>query len=284
MATLRARMEQHLADWQADLPQGSGWPEFFKGCPSLDFVKNVPDHLEIADDAPVWPGRRNAPHPSSPAGAHICHAFDCIEPRKVRVVVLGQDPYPKITQATGRAFEDGQWRKGGRPEEITKSLKSLMLAAIATRDADLFRAGGWSVVKRRLRREGSELPALDEYFDGLAEESVLFVNAAWTHTRKVHIENHLTLWRPVLQHLLKKLAAGATEPLVFVLLGKKAQKRFLASGAESAAGSFWGTRVMKLDLVHPRDFRFFKENPWSRVNKKLLECSKPEFEWWSSEV
>lgn len=67
-----------------------------------------------------------------------------------RVVVLGQDPYPAIAQATGRAFEVGNWKAGDRPQDMARSLKSLILAAWATRHAHarMIRRGGWSDLVR----------------------------------------------------------------------------------------------------------------------------------------
>ena len=50
----------------------------------------------------------------APKGAHIFHAFDGIRPDDVRVVVLGQDPYPSPDFSTGRDFEAGNvadWRE-----------------------------------------------------------------------------------------------------------------------------------------------------------------------------
>jgi uracil-DNA glycosylase len=145
MLALGDRMEQRYADWCEDLPLGSGWLAFFESCPPLDFTA-MPETLQIADDTTVRPGRRRDTLPGAPAGAHICAAFDGIEPEGVRVVVLGQDPYPTIAQATGRAFEVGNWKAGDRPQDMARSLKSLMLAAWPTQHAHarMFRRGGWS--------------------------------------------------------------------------------------------------------------------------------------------
>lgn len=272
MVALRARMEQRYADWQDDLPEETvgadgqakpGWRTFFAECPDPAFARVRP-HFEIAEGASVWPGRQGAANDDAPEGAHVCRAFEDVAPSNVRVVVLGQDPYPSVAQATGRAFEDGAWN-GGRPQGIAKSLKPLMLAALATQDgrAGLFRAGSWPEVRRLIRDGHLALPALDGYFDALAGQGVLFVNAAWTHTRTSDVGVHLTLWRPVLRHFLRKSARDAQAPLLFVLLGRKAQARFAASGAEAEArlAENWGNRVVRVDLPHPRDSEFFGQNP-----------------------
>ena len=172
IVALRERMLVHLnPNWRQDIPQQSGWSVFFAECPPPNF-EAVPEAFEIADDAQIWPGRRNRPLSEAPEGAHICRAFDGLEPVYVRVVVLGQDPYPGISQATGRAFEDGQWQDR-RPQELAKSLKPLMLAAFATQEdrADHFRAGQWSEL---LRDQAILLPVLGQYFDGLVGHRLHF--------------------------------------------------------------------------------------------------------------
>ena len=97
-------------DWRLHLPQGaednrdSCWRAFFEGCTPPD-PQSLPDALEAQPPPPIFPGRLGALR--APDGAHLCKAFDGLTPADVRVMVLGQDPYPEIGQATGRAFEDG---------------------------------------------------------------------------------------------------------------------------------------------------------------------------------
>lgn len=286
MVALQALMRERFAAWREDLPQQSGWPVLFQECPAPAFDR-IPADLEIADDALVWPGRRGELQAGAPDGAHVCRAFDGIAPEDVRVVVLGQDPYPSVAQATGRAFEDGAWR-GGRPQSLARSLKPLMLAAFATRDdfAGLFRAGSWPQVRRLIEDGHLEFPEITDYFDALVGQGVLFVNAAWTHTRSSDIGAHLSLWQPVLYHLLQKLARDAQAPLLFLLLGKKAQARFDASGAEAEArgAGTWDERVGMLALPHPRDAQFFRQNPWSRANQLLVGLGGQPLDWWPLQV
>lgn len=291
MVALRARMEESFADWREDLPEElvaangqteAGWRTFFAQCPDPDFG-SIPDALQIADNARAWPVRRRRPLQGAPEGAQICRAFEGIKPTGVQVVVLGQDPYPDPEQATGRAFEDGAW-KDGRSESMAKSLKPLILAAIATQEGntELFRAGSWPVVRRLIQSDHLTLPALGSYFDALVEQGVLFVNTAWTHTKPSDLGAHLSLWKPVLHHLLRKLSLDAQTPLIFVLLGKKAQARFSASGAEAEAErlGIWESRVMRVDLPHPRSSQFFGQNPWLRVNQLLVDLGARPVDWW----
>lgn len=295
VVALRNRMQAFLADWAADLPedpealdgqQRMGWRNLFANCPDLDF-EAIPNTVNIADDAAVLPPRRVWQPPAPVGQANICRAFDGIEPRDVRVVVLGQDPYPvgqdpypDAPRATGRAFEDGRW-DGVRPETLAHSLKPMMLAAWATQanHEGLFRAGGWTELAQM---QDFTLPTQTRFFDYLAGNGVLFVNAAWTHTRPEDIKHHLKLWRPVLHHLLLSLASMAEAPLLFVLLGLKAQKTFERSGvlAAAKANPIWGRHVDRLCLPHPSTAAFLRQNPWALTNAFLVARDFDAINWW----
>ena len=226
-------MQEHFAEWQDDLPQVSGWPAFFDDCDNLDF-QVIPEILQIEDVTFVWPGRRENPLPNAPDGVHICRAFEGIEPADARVVVLGQDPYRSVTEATGRAFEDGSWR-GERTEELARSCprKGEHLtphAALTTSNgrADLFRPGSWLEIRRQIRDRDLVLPALNNYFNALAGQGVLFVNTAWTRTGDDHLRCGSRLWKPVVDCMLRKLARS-NQHVVFLILGGDAREALCAA-------------------------------------------------------
>lgn len=271
MATLRARLQAHLVNWRNDLDVE--WQAFFGECPEPDFAA-IPEDIQVADDALVWPGRRFVQHQEAPVGSHICRAFEGIGPQDVRVVVLGQDPYPAIGRATGRAFEDGAWG-GGQPQRLASSLKGLILAALATREGHegLFQAGQWPEVRRQIRFEGLALPALSDYFDTLAGSGVLFVNAAWTFTRPEDLSVHLDLWRSTQKHLLSKLAEQ-DHPVVFLVLGEEAMK--VLCDAEPMYN-----RSIVVVHAHPRAPQFLSSrNPLERVNLALERLAADLIQWW----
>src|SRR6185369_12848524 len=61
-------------------------------------------------------------------------AFDGITPDEVRVVVIGQDPYPHVEQATGRSFEQADVVAG--LTKVTPSLKRILQAVALARTGD----------------------------------------------------------------------------------------------------------------------------------------------------
>src|SRR5688500_12945984 len=101
--SLRDALRLFLQDWRHDL--SPEWREILSATdPDFD---GVAPHLKFDPAEPIYPGRRGRPVPGAPAGAHTFRALDGLPPRDVRAVIVGQDPYPRIAQATGRSFEQG---------------------------------------------------------------------------------------------------------------------------------------------------------------------------------
>ncbi len=275
---LREKMSRYLRpNWKRGLPCEL-WHNFFDNCPEPD-LNAIPDQLQIDDHVVVIPGRGQVAPAQAPQGAHLCRPFNGITPGDVRVVVIGQDPYPDIAKATGRAFEDGAW-DGQRTEDIAISLKPLILAALAMRDGreDLFRAGRWPVVRREIRSNHLRIPPLSEYFDGLTDQGVLFVNAAWTYTRGEDLEHHLSLWRPVMRFLLSQLIHEAPHRLVFVMFGACAQQVFAAANVEEVAQAV-GRPVERIERRHLSRMPLVN-NPWADVNRLLGDGGDGGIDWW----
>lgn len=206
-------------------------------------------------------------------GAHLFRCFDGIAPRNVRTLVLGQDPYPNRQRATGRAFEDAIWN-GPRSEELANSVKPLILAAWASKEGEnaLFKTGGWQEL---ISAHDFRMPAQHTFFGNLANQGVLFMNAAWTYTRKTDQKAHLDLWRPVVHQLFQSLSQ-MQQPIVFLLMGSFAQKALCASDP-----AFRNSAIV--DSAHPRSSKFYDQtNPFTRVNGALekLGAQDERINWW----
>ncbi|MBS0126524.1 uracil-DNA glycosylase family protein [Thetidibacter halocola] len=272
MAALRNRMEDFLADWRNDLP--NGWLDVFNEIePDL---ASIPQNIQIDIAIPVFPGRRNNPIGGAPHGAHLFRAFDGIERNGVRVVVLGRDPYPVLHSATGRAFEDGAWN--GEPTQLADSLKCLVQSAITTNGAELAvpdDTANWPAVRQAVQRGQVVLPQLDAYFNGLAQQGVLFVNSSLTRTREEDFKHHLALWKPFLNALIRNLSSDQNVPVVFLLLGEDAQRRFCSAEPLMRNSAL-------VSNAHPsRAQHYYKtSNPLLRTNTALMELGADEIVWW----
>lgn len=288
MPTLRAQLEAYLGGWQSDL--NAEWRAFFGPVePNLSAVD--PD-LQSDPALPVIPGRRGAPVPGAPAGAHVFRAFDGITPARVSVVVIGQDPYPRISRATGRAFEDGALTAWSG--EVAVSLQRLMQSALADRlnRPELARTpADWQRIRQEVNDGTITLEPLGQYFDRLQEtHGVLFVNAGWTLTRfasggSPEQKGHIAMWQPLMTRLLNGLAERSNGRVVFMLLGGFAQRLFRNSGVEQRARDrgVWERSVAAVTHPHPNTVGpsgyLTRGNPLAGVNTALSAMSGPTVRW-----
>ncbi|MEP7738884.1 uracil-DNA glycosylase [Nocardioides sp. 31GB23] len=129
-----------------------------------------------------------------PEESAVYAAFDLTPFAKVRVVILGQDPYPNPGQAMGLSFSV----PSGVPLPV--SLRNIHIA---------------------MRAENIEPPEHGD-LSGWAAQGVLLLNAGLT-VRKNGAGRHLRIWRPFTDAVIRRLN-DRTEPMVFVLWGAKAQR------------------------------------------------------------
>src|ERR1700685_3831779 len=130
---LRDAMREVLEGWREDLDPH--WRGIVKNA-ELGFDR-MDQALALEPWEPIFPARKGKHYPGAPSGAHIFHAFDRLEPDRVRVVVLGQDPYPCGAFSTGRAFEAGNvasWRE--LEKMFSVSVRTFMLLIVAARTGD----------------------------------------------------------------------------------------------------------------------------------------------------
>ncbi len=283
MDTLRATMDAFLQGWRADL--SSGWGDYFADVePDLGAISEA---LTFDPADPVIPGRKADPYPGAPTGAHVFRAFDGVAPDAVRVVVIGQDPYPRLSRATGRAFEDGAWREWTGTVAI--SLAHLMQSALAARlgRPELAQnASGWATIRGEVAVGAIALEPLTAWFDRLQASGVLFVNAGWTLTRfepggSPEQKAHIALWRPLMSRLLSGLAVREGGKVVYLLLGSFAQRLFDASGVRQAAiaAGTWEKSIAAVRHAHPNTVQYFAANPLAQVNAALAAMQGATIDW-----
>ena len=137
--------------------------------------------------------------PICPAQNSVFKAFEVCPYDKLKVVMLGQDPFPQKGVATGILFGN---KKGTRDEDLSPSLQIVKEAAI-----------------------NFEIPhnciIFDPTLESWAKQGILMINSALT-VEMNKIGSHVMLWRPFIASLLKKLSENDTG-IIYVLFGKQAQ-------------------------------------------------------------
>ncbi len=180
-----------------------------------------------------------------PAATDLFTAFRLTPIDAVRVVILGQDPYPTPGDAHGLAFSVAR----GTP--IPRSLASIF---------------------KEMREDIGAAPASGN-LSGWAGQGVLLLNSVLT-VEAGQAGSHRRLgWQALTDEAIRAVS-GRREPAVFILWGADAQaKRPLIDQA----------RHLVIESVHPSPLSarrgFFGSRPFSRANAFLRERGRGAVEW-----
>lgn len=137
--------------------------------------------------------------PLCPAQSDVFRAFELCPLNDLKVVMLGQDPYPQKEVATGVLF--------GNREEVDEDNLSPSLNVVKEAAID-FEVPHNSII-------------FDQTLESWAKQGILMINSALT-VEMNKIGSHVMLWRPFIAKLLKKLSNK--EPgIIYVLFGSQAQ-------------------------------------------------------------
>lgn len=194
-----------------------------------------------------WPGlwQRLAANPGwQPEPGRIFRALELTPRSEVRVVILGQDPYPTPGRAQGLAFA---FPPGERPRDSLRNILSELAAdtGIHRRDGDL---AGW------------------------AHQGVLLLNTALTVPVDKANGHRGWGWEELAAQILSATAADG--PRAFLLWGRPAQG--LAVRLPRAGHLF-------VESAHPSPLSarrgFFGARPFSRVNDWLAARGESPLDW-----
>ena len=134
-----------------------------------------------------------------PNQTDVFKAFKLCPFEDLKVVFLGQDPYPQKGVATGILFGN---KKEVLEEDLSSSLKIIKEAVI-----------------------NFEIPhnniIFDQTLENWAKQGILMINSALT-VEMNKIGSHVMLWRPFISKLLKNLSESSCS-IVYVLFGKQAE-------------------------------------------------------------
>ena len=176
----------------------------------------------------------------------VYRAFYLTPFSKLRVVILGQDPYHDEGQAQGLAFSV---QNGTRlPPSLRNIYKEL--------ESDL---GRQSITRGDLTSWG--------------EQGVLLINSILTVEAHKPASHHKIGWEQFTDEVIRRVSQQKTG-IVFILWGKyAASKRVLIDE----------TKHMILESAHPSPLSarhgFFGSKPFSKTNKYLKEGGFGEIEW-----
>jgi uracil-DNA glycosylase len=177
----------------------------------------------------------------------VFRAFQYTPFKRVRVVIVGQDPYAGHGQAMGLAFS----YEGSRPHPL--SLRNIMHAV-------------------QTDTSGLIAPAMSGDLTRWAEEeNILLLNRTLTVRKDERGSHRGKGWETFTQKVIEFLN-GRTQPIVFLLWGRDARtaKRFIT-----------GTQHHVLEAAHPADRkdRFFNYHPFLETNVLLQKRRLAAIDW-----
>lgn len=191
--------------------------------------------------------KEKSEHQVYPPGPEIFAALDLVPPDRVRVVILGQDPYHGPGQAHGLSFSV---RPGVRtPPSLVNIFKEL--------HSDL----------------GIE-PARHGFLEAWARQGVLLLNDSLTVRHREANSHKGAGWERFTDAVIRIVDAGP--PTVFLLWGAKAREK---------AASVDRSRHLVITTSHPSPLGdacnkgFFGSRPFSRANAFLEERGRGSIDW-----
>lgn len=224
------------------------------------------DQLSYSDWAPFWQAEAAKPyfaeldafvtqaaasHTIYPATQNIFAAFRACPLEKVRVVILGQDPYHEPGQAMGLSFSV--------PDDCKTppSLKNIF---------------------KELDAEWGPVPHRHNDLTFWAQQGVLLLNTVLTVERGAAFSHAGHGWETFTRAVLDYLTAHGQTPLAAILWGKPAQK--YAPLFQAAAQQ---RPVLVLESAHPSPLSayrgFFGSAPFGKVNTFLQAHGEAPIAW-----
>ena len=183
-----------------------------------------------------------------PPADELFSAFSLTPPERVRVVILGQDPYHEPGQAHGLAFSV---RRGVK---LPPSLRNI--------DRELFDDLGIS-------------PASHGCLEAWARQGVFLLNTVLS-VEAGKANSHSEYGWQSFTDAVVALLADLPQPIAFVLWGAQAQKK-----AQIAAASPYPRLVLCSAHPSPLSARrgFFGSRPFSKINAFLKENGQEPIDW-----
>lgn len=182
-----------------------------------------------------------------PPGKQIFNAFNLTPFDKVKVVILGQDPYHGKGQAHGLCFSV--------PNGVTPPPSLINI---------------FKEIKSDL---GADMPTNNGNLEGWAKQGALLLNAILTVRANEAASHHRIGWETFTGAVIKKLSEKR-ENIVFILWGKYAQEKENLIDAK---------RHLILKAAHPSPYSandgFFGCKHFSKTNEYLKEHRQMPIDW-----
>jgi uracil-DNA glycosylase len=214
-------------------------------------AESIPDSwksvLETCHPTLLTLSQRLDTKPFLPTREHIWAALTLTPLENIRVVILGQDPYPTAGHAHGLAFS------------VLPTIRPL--------------PGSLRNIYKELESDLGIPKAIHGHLENWAKQGVLLLNTVLT-VEEGEPQSHSKIgWESVTDQIIRSIIEK-TEKVVFVLWGKSAQVKRVLIDQEKH-------RIV--ESAHPSPLSasrgFYGSKPFSRINQLLGEMGKEHIVW-----
>ncbi|PPE06430.1 uracil-DNA glycosylase [Mesoplasma corruscae] len=210
------------------------WKIFFEKT-QLDIKINKMIEQIFCSDKVVYPSKEK-----------VLSLFDLIEPKDIKVVILGQDPYHNPKQANGIAFS------ASNDVKTPKSLLNIFKELKADLNIDHF---------------------YNNDLSGWVKQGVLLINTSWTVIENQPASHAKLGWEDIVIKILNELNI-INQNIVYCLWGNYAKKVYEILDYQLSS---------KITSAHPSPLSYsrgFKESkPFSKINEILKELGVKPIDW-----
>ncbi|MFJ2135373.1 ADP-ribosyltransferase domain-containing protein [Streptomyces sp. NPDC087845] len=207
-------------------------------------------------------------------------------PEKWKVVVFGQNPYPRADSATGIAMFDNtftDWKDSQFGRVV--SIRCLIKAA-AMWKYGIVKKTPIADVRALLKKEGTVQPP--EWFQAMLTQGVLLLNASLTASADgaMATDRHTSFWRPVAEQIAEEILRAKQEAVeeddrgvVFAWWG--AHARSLKRVVQRLEKKYPGVQVRHLDHANPaaQGDLFCEGDHFAQVNDALAAVGAEPVDW-----
>ena len=195
-----------------------------------------------------------------PKRENYFNAFSTLPKNKVKYILFGQDPYPRVESAGGYAFIDSNvkniFTSTGLSKEVNKatSLRNFIkMALVAGKALDMDDTSQDAITKIDKTKMINSISELRMNFEN---NGVLLLNTALIFTDKKSSAKHVKAWKPFIQKLLLGLEKEQPKLILFGTHAKALKKQLSLEHFET------------IELEHPYNHTFI-------ANPKALELFTP---------
>lgn len=153
----------------------------------------------------------------TPDRTQLFHVFYKIPPEKVRLIIIGEDPYPRKESANGIAFWDlafSDWESKSTNNSLKNICKALLIEAYNLPPNLSFNSA------RHFIQSHDFFENPEALFESWISRGVLLLNRSLSYSRFEDKSLHFEFWKEFIESLLRYFAS---QPCALVLWGKKAE-------------------------------------------------------------